>query len=76
LVGSLPHRALRDLAKIHGPLMYLQLGEVPTIAVSSPELAKEVMKTHDSIFATRPSILASEIMSYDSADIVFARYGN
>jgi hypothetical protein len=56
--------------------MYLQLGEVPTIAVSSPELAREVMKTHDSIFATRPTILASEIMSYDSSDIVFARYGN
>uniref|UniRef100_A0A2N9FSZ4 Uncharacterized protein n=1 Tax=Fagus sylvatica TaxID=28930 RepID=A0A2N9FSZ4_FAGSY len=40
-VGSLPHRALRDMAKKHGPLMHLRLGEVTTIVVSTPELAKE-----------------------------------
>lgn len=75
-IGSLPHRALRDLAKKHGPLMHVRLGEVSTIVVSSPELAKEVMKTHDSIFASRPSILSSTIMSYDSTNIAFAPYGH
>ena len=75
-VGSLPHRALRDMAKKHGPLMHLQIGEVSTIVVSSPEFAEEVMKTHDVTFASRPSVLATEIMSYDSSSIVFAPYGN
>ncbi|GMY30999.1 cytochrome P450 71D11-like [Fagus crenata] len=75
-VGSLPHRALRDMASKHGPLMHLQLGEVSTIVVSSPEFAKEVMKTHDVTFASRPSILVSKILSYDSTNIGFAPYGN
>uniref|UniRef100_A0A2N9EGE0 Cytochrome P450 n=1 Tax=Fagus sylvatica TaxID=28930 RepID=A0A2N9EGE0_FAGSY len=64
------------MANKHGPLMHLQLGEVSTIVVSSPEFAKEVMKTHDVTFASRPSILASKILSYDSTNIGFAPYGN
>ncbi|GMY30997.1 cytochrome P450 71D11-like [Fagus crenata] len=76
LVGSLPHCALRDMAKKHGPLMHLRLGEVSTIVVSSPEIAREVMKTHDVIFASRPTSLTIKIFTYDSTDIIFAPYGN
>ncbi|GMN32054.1 hypothetical protein TIFTF001_044648 [Ficus carica] len=75
LLGSLPHHALRDLAKKHGPLMYMKIGQVPTIVVSTPEFAKMVMRTHDVIFASRPRNLTSEILLYDSTDIVFAPYG-
>lgn len=75
LVGSLPHQCLRDLAKKHGPLMHLQLVEVSYIAVSSPETAKEVMRTNDIIFAQRPSFLAPRIMPYDSTNIIFSPYG-
>ncbi|XP_027362879.1 cytochrome P450 71D11-like [Abrus precatorius] len=76
LVTSTPHRKLRDLAKIYGPLMHLQLGEVFTIVVSSPEYAKEVMKTHDLVFASRPKILAAKIIAYDCTNISFAPYGH
>lgn len=75
LVGSLPHIALRNLSSKYGPVMYLQLGQVPTIIVSSPDAAKEVMKTHDVTFASRPELLAAKIMSYGCKDIAFSPYG-
>ncbi|WRX29707.1 Cytochrome P450 - like 10 [Theobroma cacao] len=56
--------------------MHLQLGEVPSIVISSPEIAKEVLKDHATTFAQRPYLLASRIMSYDSVGIIFSPYGN
>nr|ASW21048.1 cytochrome P450 CYP71D1 [Scutellaria baicalensis] len=76
LMGALPHRALHQLALKHGPLMHLQLGELSAVIVSSPETAKEVMKTHDLNFASRPPILAAEIMGYGCTNITFGPYGD
>ncbi|XP_031253304.1 premnaspirodiene oxygenase-like [Pistacia vera] len=76
LVGSLPTRRLRDLAKKYGPFMHLQLGEISAIIVSSPKFAEEVMKTHDVNFASRPYNRAASILSYGYTDLVFSPYGN
>ncbi|CAL1385773.1 unnamed protein product [Linum trigynum] len=76
VVGSEPpHRRLMGLAQKHGPLMHLQLGETSNVIVSSPELAKEFMKTHDLNFAFRPVFPAARILSYDARDIAFAPHG-
>lgn len=55
--------------------MLLKLGSVPTIVVSSAELAQEVMKTQDMIFASRPSLELAKKLFYDCRDMVFAPYG-
>ncbi|XP_061339808.1 cytochrome P450 71D8-like [Gastrolobium bilobum] len=74
--SSLPHRALHELAQRYGPLMHLQLGEISAVIISSPNMAKEIMKTHDLAFAQRPAFLSSDILGYGSQDIAFAPYGD
>ncbi|VAI81179.1 unnamed protein product [Triticum turgidum subsp. durum] len=76
IAGALPHQAMRDLARRHGwPVMLLRLGEVPTLVVSSREAAREVMKTHDAAFATRPLSSTVRVLTNGGRDIIFAPYG-
>ena len=76
LLSSQPHQKLGDLAREYGPFMHLQLGEISFIIISSPDCAREVMKTHDINFATRPQSLSSNLIAYNSTGIVSAPYGN
>ncbi|XP_071920749.1 premnaspirodiene oxygenase-like [Coffea arabica] len=76
LVGGLPHHVLRDLAAKYGPLMHLQLGEVPVVVISSPDMAKEILVSRDPAFAARPHTLASKIIWYDHQDLIFAPYSD
>ncbi|CAN1329229.1 Cytochrome P450 71D8 [Linum perenne] len=76
LAGDQPHRRLRDLAAKHGPdVMHIQLGEIPHIVISSPESAKLVLKTHDLAFASRPTMLAVDVIGSGPNGIAFAPYG-
>ncbi|KAL1538028.1 desmethyl-deoxy-podophyllotoxin synthase-like [Salvia divinorum] len=75
LCSAAPHRLFRDLAAAHGPMMHLQLGELHFLVVSSVEFAKEVMRTHDTNFANRPVLLASEELAYKTTGVGFSPYG-
>ncbi|XP_062030692.1 phenylacetaldehyde oxime monooxygenase CYP71AN24-like [Rosa rugosa] len=74
-VGTLPHRSLHALSKKYGPLMLLHLGQVPTLVVSSANMAKEIMKTHDSVCCSRPKSTAANILLYGCGDIAYSPYG-
>ncbi|XP_075662320.1 cytochrome P450 CYP736A12-like [Castanea sativa] len=74
MLGSRPHRALENLAKKYGPIMSLRLGQVPTIVVSSSQTAELFLRTHDAVFASRPTFQASEIIGM-SKGIAFSDYG-
>ncbi|XP_059301913.1 premnaspirodiene oxygenase-like [Lycium ferocissimum] len=76
LTGALPHHSLRNLAQRYGPLMYLQLGQVPMVVISSPAIAKQVLKTHDLAFANRPESTSTTIIFYNNKDLAFSPYGN
>ncbi|XP_015641770.1 dolabradiene monooxygenase [Oryza sativa Japonica Group] len=75
LAGKLPHRAMRDLARRHGPVMMLRLGEVPTLVVSSRDAAREVMRAHDAAFASRPLSATVRVLTSGGRGIIFAPYG-
>ncbi|XP_060212455.1 cytochrome P450 71D7-like [Lycium barbarum] len=74
--GANPHRIFRDLARKYGPIMYFELGEVPTVIISSPSMSIEVLKTHDLAFASRPQFTSTDIVMYNNKDIAFAEYGD
>ncbi|PKU68117.1 Cytochrome P450 71D10 [Dendrobium catenatum] len=74
-ISLIPHRSLFELSKKHGPLMLLQLSSILTLVVSSPSTAREIMRTHDLIFASRPSLKAARILLYNNNDMAFAPYG-
>ncbi|KAL3353845.1 hypothetical protein AABB24_018490 [Solanum stoloniferum] len=60
LIGSLPHESLHDLSQKYGDLMLLKFGSKPVLIASSPEMAKEILKTHDAIFTSRPALTAGK----------------
>ena len=83
VIGSLHHlvsspllfRVLRGLAKKHGPLMTLRLGEVPALVASSMEAAQAILKVHDTSFADRYTPATSAIMTYGGIDLILSPYG-
>ncbi|KAK1380655.1 Cytochrome P450-dependent monooxygenase-like protein [Heracleum sosnowskyi] len=76
VAGKIPHLGLRELAKIYGPLMHLQLGEISAIVISNPRVAKEVLRTNDLCFADRPELILGKIILANCRDIVLALYGD
>ncbi|XP_061347461.1 geraniol 8-hydroxylase-like [Gastrolobium bilobum] len=52
-LGSQPHQSLAKLSQTYGPIMSLKLGNITTIVISSPQIAKEVLHKHDQIFSSR-----------------------
>ncbi|KAJ0765196.1 putative premnaspirodiene oxygenase [Helianthus annuus] len=75
LLGSLPHIALTNLSQNLGPIIHLRLGEFTSVVISSPDLAKQVMKANNLSFANRPKLLSAEIVGYNYTDITFSPYG-
>lgn len=75
LNGDSPHVSLQHLSNDYGPLMFLQLGSVPTLVISSADVAREIFRTHDLIFSGRPRSYAAKKFSYNFNNISFAPYG-
>lgn len=76
MVTSQPHAALWDLAEKHGPVMYLRLGQIDTVVISSADGAQEVLQTKDVNFRSRPTLIATEVICYGGLDLACAPYGD
>ncbi|XP_020582159.1 cytochrome P450 71A1-like [Phalaenopsis equestris] len=72
LVGHLPHVIFRRISEKYGPLVYFKLGQAPTIIVSSPDAAAEILKRQDIVFCSRPPFETTHRFSYGGLDIAFS----
>ncbi|XP_062119271.1 cytochrome P450 93A3-like [Humulus lupulus] len=75
LLGPIPHQAFQKLSNRYGPLIHLYLGSVPCVVASTPEVAKEFLKTQETSFLNRPQMTAVDYLTYGSADFSFTPYG-
>ncbi|XP_028777564.1 3,9-dihydroxypterocarpan 6A-monooxygenase-like [Neltuma alba] len=69
------HQALHKLSSRYGPMILIYLGSVPWFVVSSSEIVKEILKTHEISFCNRPPSSAVKYLTYNAADFAFAPYG-
>ncbi|KAM7250045.1 hypothetical protein ACFE04_021928 [Oxalis oulophora] len=77
LLTDMPHLTFTKLAAQlgHVPILSLQLGRVNTVVISSPHLARLVLKTHDAVFCDRPQLISAQFLSFNCSDVTFSRYG-
>lgn len=69
------HSYFAGLAHTYGPIYKLRLGTKLCIVITSPSVAREVLKDHDVTFANRDVPAAGRAASYGGSDIVWTPYG-
>ncbi|XP_040376927.1 zealexin A1 synthase-like [Oryza brachyantha] len=74
--GPLVYRTMASMARrLDAPLMSLKLGEVPVVVATTADAAREITKTHDIKFCTRPWSSTMRALVSDGPGLVFAPYG-
>ncbi|XP_071711650.1 6,7,8-trihydroxycoumarin synthase-like [Rutidosis leptorrhynchoides] len=68
------HTSLWNLSKSYGPIVSLNLGLVPAIVISSSILAKEILKTQDLTFCSRPLLHGLQKLTYNGLDVALSPY--
>lgn len=69
------HTYFAGLAKTYGPIYTLKLGKKIGVVITTPEIAREVLKDQDTTFANRDVPVAGKEAAYGGRDIVWTPYG-
>ncbi|XP_019057138.1 PREDICTED: cytochrome P450 93A3-like [Tarenaya hassleriana] len=69
------HTYFHSLALKYGPIFKLRLGAKTAVVASSPEVAREILKTHDVTFANHDVPVAARVNSYGGEDVLWSPYG-
>ncbi|XP_061338645.1 geraniol 8-hydroxylase-like [Gastrolobium bilobum] len=70
-LGEKPHKTMAKLAKIHGPVMSLKLGQITTVVISSAEMAKEVLLTNDQFLSNRTIPQSVSVLNHQHYSLAF-----
>ncbi|KAK1558799.1 hypothetical protein Q3G72_006816 [Acer saccharum] len=80
IIGYLPflgthlHKTFTELAGVYGPIYKLWLGNKLCVVVSSPSLAKKLVRDQDTIFANRDPPISALVL-HGGKDIAWLPYG-
>ncbi|XP_074264897.1 cytochrome P450 71AU50-like [Silene latifolia] len=74
-LGSDLRWTFKDLADIYGPIFKVRLGTKEVVVITSPSLAKEVLRDKDVVFSNRDPTIAAKTAIFEASDIVFSNYG-
>ncbi|KAJ0971068.1 hypothetical protein J5N97_019027 [Dioscorea zingiberensis] len=75
MMDQMTHRGLAKLAEKYGGLLHLRLGFLHAFAVSTPDIARQVLQVQDNLFSNRPATIAISYLTYNRSDMAFAHYG-
>ncbi|KAK9668268.1 hypothetical protein RND81_13G046300 [Saponaria officinalis] len=73
-LGSDLRFTFKDLADIYGPIFKVRLGYKEAVVITSPSLAKEVLRDKDVVFSNRDPTVAAKI-AVGGSDIAFSDNG-
>ncbi|PHU05199.1 Cytochrome 76A2 [Capsicum chinense] len=74
-LGNEPHKTLMCLKQKYGPVVWLKLGSINTMAILSAEAAAELFKNHDVAFAERSVTEVMKSHGYNKGSLALAPYG-
>ncbi|XP_015898696.3 iridoid oxidase [Ziziphus jujuba] len=74
-LGAMPHQTLYKLRPKYGPILWLKLGSMNTIAVQSAKAAEQLFKNHDLSFCDRKCLIALTSQNYNQGSVAVNQYG-
>jgi cytochrome P450 len=75
LPKSKPWIQFQEWSKVYGPIFTIWIGRKPTIVISDPNIAVELMEKRSSKYSSRPRMVAMGEILWDGASILVQPYG-
>ncbi|KAG4968317.1 hypothetical protein JHK87_033968 [Glycine soja] len=70
-LGEKPQNSLAKLAKIHGPIMSLKLGQITIVVMSLAQMAKEVLLTNDQFLSNQTIPQSVSVLNHEQYSLAF-----
>ncbi|XP_031255925.1 cytochrome P450 705A22-like [Pistacia vera] len=76
LISLTVQKSVTDICTKYGPLLYLYIGSMPCVVVSSADVAMEIFKTHDIDFSYRPQSVLGDSIFLGNFGMFASPYGD